>query len=438
MYRRIKKTALILAFLVCFVNYQGFACGSRQRTTPTSTPSEPVENSAIDTNINTIKNDISRINEGIVRIEGKLPQGGQGAQPSIQTTDKLPVTPEIVGYLLENSGGAEVLKYYVSKEFTLKIYGQDKNSGINISDNMIIINPVDPDDEKNVKETIVFTTASEGIWIKFGSDPDKGREITIYFKDQNKALLFLRNRQQDCYVLSKVEMDGNYITTPSETIQLYVSGRNNQPIQPAEVKVASAGSDNSQTRRAQPSESRNNGNASSSNVSQRSVTPSRNILGEGSIKTPDRVITYVYARGNPVLNRSEIQRLINTYISEADFEDVNVDIAIAQMLRWTNSLKNRERVATNNYGGLSRIDGWNGRFPRLLRDGMTEGVRAHIQHIKAYASTTIERPQIVDPRYYVLKNLNYIGTVRTFDQLYRKWSVDSSYGQAINVILRNL
>jgi hypothetical protein len=89
------------------------------------------------------------------------------------------------------------------------------------------------------------------------------------------------------------------------------------------------------------------------------------------------------------------------------------------MLHWTNNLKNRERVDTRNYGGLSRIGNWNGRFP-----GMTEGVQAHIQHLKGYAN---ERPRhdIVDPRYQLAVDRGFRGM--KFEDLYSRWMGDRPY-----------
>ncbi|MCL2800200.1 MAG: glucosaminidase domain-containing protein [Treponema sp.] len=143
---------------------------------------------------------------------------------------------------------------------------------------------------------------------------------------------------------------------------------------------------------------------------------------------------------NPVINDSAIRRLINTYISEAAAEDVNYDIAIAQMLYWTAFLSNRQRVESNNFGGLSSTREWNGRFPYMMRnDGLTEGVRAHIQHLRGYASSTLKNPSTVnvDPRWNFLERIH--GTVRTFDQVYPVWTQDAHrYRLNMNMILDKL
>jgi hypothetical protein len=162
---------------------------------------------------------------------------------------------------------------------------------------------------------------------------------------------------------------------------------------------------------------------------------SRYILGTGSL-TKASIIEYVRYQ-NPAASRV-IGPLIDIYFEEARFERINHDIAIAQMLHATNSLGN-ERMTTHNYAGLLPTREWNGRFPyRMNSNGMTEGVRAHIQHLKGYASNELNRP-LVDPRYEILQQLNYIGRVRTFDELYSVWTADpSGYRDSIERILQGL
>jgi hypothetical protein len=162
---------------------------------------------------------------------------------------------------------------------------------------------------------------------------------------------------------------------------------------------------------------------------------SRNIIARGSVT--ERGIA-AYARSqNPSVNTGTLNRLIGIYFREAENEGVNSDIAIAQMLYATNYLRN-QRVTAHNYGGLSPTPGWNGRFPHYLNDGMTEGVRAHIQHLKGYASRAPLQNRNVDPRYDILAGLGYLGSARIFDDLYRLWSENPNYGNEIERILNGL
>jgi hypothetical protein len=217
-------------------------------------------------------------------------------------------------------------------------------------------------------------------------------------------------------------------TDSSETDKLTVTDRNNQT---SETEASYAGPLNDDQHPPRPAQTQNE-NANNPEDQSKQAKPSRNIMGGGSIK-PQAVIAYVYAKEkNPPLDRGAIEKLINTYIKEAADEGVNADIGIAQMLHWTSNLKNSERVASCNYGGLSAIDDWNGRFPYRLRDGMTEGVRAHIQHLKAYAKEPL-RLSKVDPRYDIVFERDITGI--TFEQVYKYWSDNPRYGKSIDDIL---
>ena len=179
------------------------------------------------------------------------------------------------------------------------------------------------------------------------------------------------------------------------------------------------------------------------NIGYSANIPSTLIMGPGSV-TQRGVIEYIRSRSrNPALSYENIDRLIGIYFREAAFEGVNPDIAIAQMLYWTDSLRNQERVRSNNYGGLSEVDvSWNGRFPYKMSDGRTEGVMAHIQHLKFYASPVLKNPQtqIVDPRYSMLGNIR--GSIQTFEGrlFFEIWSPSNyvSYRNSINSILAEL
>jgi len=50
-----------------------------------------------------------------------------------------------------------------------------------------------------------------------------------------------------------------------------------------------------------------------------------------------------------------IKIIVNLYDDEARKENVNLDIAIAQMCEGTNFLRDQERELTNNYGDLHDI-----------------------------------------------------------------------------------
>ena len=158
-----------------------------------------------------------------------------------------------------------------------------------------------------------------------------------------------------------------------------------------------------------------------------------NIIGQGTLNA-NGVIDYVRARNrNPVLSEANMRRLVNLYIDEAAKEEVNHDIAIAQMLFWTAFLSSRQRVESNNFAGLSRTQNWDGSFPNMER-----GVKAHIQHLRGYARQTLKNPNDnVNPRWDNIAHLR--GTVNTFEQLYHRWTQNTDrYRLNINIILSNL
>lgn len=157
-----------------------------------------------------------------------------------------------------------------------------------------------------------------------------------------------------------------------------------------------------------------------SDINNSSINSSKSIIGTGSL-APKNVIAYARKKNNALNSNDEA--IINKYFEEAKDEGVNVDIAIAQMLYNTNYLK--QHKSNHNYGGLKDC-----RFPN-----MTIGVRAHIQHLLAYAKQTPKKTT-VDPRFEIAFQRGISGI--KFEQVYSIWSDYPDYGQKIEEILRNL
>jgi hypothetical protein len=85
----------------------------------------------------------------------------------------------------------------------------------------------------------------------------------------------------------------------------------------------------------------------------------------------------------------------------------------------------------NNFCGLGATGG--GVVGASFPDSRT-GVRAHVQHLKAYASTEpLVRP-VVDPRF----NMVARGVAPTITDLAGRWAVDPEYGVKILSLLRRL
>jgi hypothetical protein len=91
------------------------------------------------------------------------------------------------------------------------------------------------------------------------------------------------------------------------------------------------------------------------------------------------------------------------YVDEADDEGVNHEIAFAQMCLETGYLKFGGLVTPdmNNFGGL----GATGDKERgIVFHSARIGIRAHIQHLKAYATNVPPKKALVDPRYSLVRH----------------------------------
>lgn len=156
------------------------------------------------------------------------------------------------------------------------------------------------------------------------------------------------------------------------------------------------------------------------------------IMGTGRM-TKEQLVSFFLTQAQEI-NRNKIERITAYYIQESNIEGINADIAFAQMCLETGFLRFGELVTIemNNFCGLGAINEENRglSFP----DERT-GVRAHIQHLKAYASSTpLKRPS-VDPRYHYV---NPKGKAPYICNLAGTWAADPAYGRKIEHLLRRM
>ncbi|MDB9323825.1 N-acetylmuramoyl-L-alanine amidase [Nodularia spumigena CS-591/04] len=133
---------------------------------------------------------------------------------------------------------------------------------------------------------------------------------------------------------------------------------------------------------------------------------------------------------NALLNFSDIPKL---YREEGNAEGVNYDIAFCQMCLETGFLRfgGDVRPEQNNFAGLGSIGG--GAEPASFSSARI-GVRAHIQHLKAYASLEPLVNEVVDPRFRFVTR----GIAPSIYQLAGRWSVDLDYGTKILALMKRL
>ena len=154
------------------------------------------------------------------------------------------------------------------------------------------------------------------------------------------------------------------------------------------------------------------------------------IMGHGNVSEV-QMIVFMEAR-NPT-GLQQFPGLAKIYREEAAIEGVNYDLAFCQMCVETGYLNfgGDVRPTQNNFAGLGAVGGGEAgaAFPSVRI-----GVRAQVQHLKAYASTEPLVQELVDPRFRFVAR----GVAPLIDQLSGRWAADLDYGKKILAILRQL
>jgi hypothetical protein len=158
---------------------------------------------------------------------------------------------------------------------------------------------------------------------------------------------------------------------------------------------------------------------------------STGIMGAGNVSGEQ--LALFLALNNPDADPEFVRVLSEYYIEEAAAEGVNHDAAFAQMCLETGFLRYGGLVTPdmNNFCGLGSIGP---QEPGLLFPDARTGVRAHIQHLKAYASGEPLNRELVDPRYHYVR----AGSSPTIFGLSGTWAADKFYSVKINGILERL
>ena len=161
--------------------------------------------------------------------------------------------------------------------------------------------------------------------------------------------------------------------------------------------------------------------------------PVPTIIMSGGVMGEPSLVSF-FLENNGGADPAKVKRMAGFYIEEGRGEGINSDIAFIQMCLETGFLSFRGIVTEdmNNFCGLGSIGpGMSGNaFP----DERT-GVRAHIQHLKAYASAEALSLPLVDPRF---KYVNPKGKAPTIYGLAGTWASDSDYGVKLEGLLVRL
>lgn len=152
-----------------------------------------------------------------------------------------------------------------------------------------------------------------------------------------------------------------------------------------------------------------------------------------------RIASYIIARNPSAAYCAE--SLAQMYIEEGTYEGVRGDVAAAQAMLETGNLTFAGSAVTpdqNNFCGMGVIEkGMKGCSFKTMRDG----VRAQIQHLKAYASKEPLVQGCVDPRYIYVKRgcapyVEWLGMKENPEGF--GWASGEKYGYKICRILEEM
>ena len=161
---------------------------------------------------------------------------------------------------------------------------------------------------------------------------------------------------------------------------------------------------------------------------------SRN-LSDPAIKNQNQLVKF-FMKQNPEADKKQVKRLAKYYIEEGIAEGINSDCAFVQMCLETGFLRfgNLVTPEMHNYCGLGAIDE-NNRGESFETEQL--GVRAHIQHLHAYATTEDIQlaNELIDRRY---KWVQPRGKAPTVYELAGTWAADREYGNKLDTLLSRL
>ena len=137
---------------------------------------------------------------------------------------------------------------------------------------------------------------------------------------------------------------------------------------------------------------------------------------------------------------ADIETFCEIYYEEAESEGIRAEVAFCQAMKETGWLQfgGDVKVSQCNFAGLGATGG--GASGATFKDVRT-GIRAHIQHLKAYANDEPLNNELVDPRFrYVDRGcapyVEWLGQKENPDG--KGWATAKGYGQSIVSMIENL
>jgi len=405
--------AMIFVFFVCFTAANVFSSGNKDNGSQQDINKLKTDVSDLKTGLKNIQSDTNKTLDNMNQkldnitkvkyddpVKPSVAQSSDTAFPEDrkQSGRFVPITWETA---VEFEYNLDKLDFYVSSNLTLASNDQDDNSGL-IRGGKIV------DKDKNLYgEQLIIESSKPVKTVKFSLNPKDKASIEIFYSEQSALLKFIRNTK-DCFELYSARINTkNYDFDKENAPLLFIYDERNQ-----DNRI----SDENQTDTAQMQ------TVVSSRI--RPLIPEDIMLksGQSVYLTKDAVVEYILEKGGLWdINdrRTHIEVIVKHYINEAETENINHDIAIAQMCYATQILKNKTLFYNMNYAGLSKEGAvWNGKSWDGTFTKSQTGVRAHIQHLKYYASLDTVKDN-VDPRLHLLANLR--GKGDTLHKLCAYW-----------------
>lgn len=156
------------------------------------------------------------------------------------------------------------------------------------------------------------------------------------------------------------------------------------------------------------------------------------IAGKGEASVDQ--LTKFLLKHNQEINKNFAKNLASTYVTEASTEGINWDLAFCQMCLETKFLRFGGAVSKyqNNFAGIGATDD-GARGARF--DTPKEGVRAQIQHLKAYANTEPLKTEKIDPRF---KHVRRGSAKYLYDLGNGNWATDPNYARKLSKLIKKL